>query len=162
MGEAVTLGIDPAAGGDRRDVDLKRELIEVPSVKGARVLRDGIGYLRLTQFARPTAFLLQQKLDELFEKDVDALVLDLRSNPGGLLASAIEVTEKFLPRGELIVSTKGRSGSGMENESRAGGGVHYADLPLVILVNGGSASASEIVAGALQDHKRAIGLGETT
>lgn len=141
-------------------VELVREVITVPSVKGTRVARNDIGYLRITTFADPTAALLQKELEKLVARGIKGLVIDLRNNPGGLLSAAVEVSEKFLKRGALIVTTKGREANGPETPIRAGGKHHYVDLPLAVLINGGSASASEIVAGALQDHKRAVLVGE--
>ncbi len=140
-----------------------RDDIEVASVKDTKMLEDGIGYIRITQFAEPTADSLKEALRELSEPDRDlrALVMDLRGNPGGLLSAAGGVAELFLPRGELIVFTKDRNGEPLQ-EFKATGSVHYRDMPLAILVNRGSASASEIVAGALQDHNRAILVGEKT
>jgi carboxyl-terminal processing protease len=98
---------------------------------------------------------------ELKGKGLEALILDLRNNPGGLLSSAIDISEKFLKRGELIVFTKGREGR-KGRRYTAKGRHRYLDFPMVILVNGGSASASEIVSGALQDHNRAILVGDKT
>lgn len=145
-----------------KEVEIVRAIIKVESVKGAAILEDGIGYVRLVQFNEPTADALQKSLDELAAKGMNALVLDLRNNPGGLLVSAVDVSQKFLKRGAKIVSTRGRPGVGVPSEYEARGKVHYLDYPIVVLVNGGSASASEIVAGALQDHRRAILIGEKT
>jgi carboxyl-terminal processing protease len=161
-GESVTILIGQVSDGTEREVDIIRDVIELPSVKGTRIVDDGVGYVRITQFARPTADLLQKALDSLQQEDMQALVLDLRSNPGGLLFSAIEVAEKFLKKNQVIVTTKGRKGVYPEKVSKARGDKHYTGFPVAILVNGGSASASEIVAGALQDHKRAVLVGSTT
>ena len=141
--------------------DLERAEIKVPSVKDTRMMEEGIGYIRITQFNEPTAMALQKDIDLLREQGMRALVLDLRNNPGGLLRSAIDVSQKFLRSREVIVSTQGR-GEGDEQVFRAGGRERLLDLPMVVLVNGGSASASEIVAGALQDHHRAVLVGEKT
>ncbi len=146
---------------DVQEVTIERADISVASVKDARMLEDGIGYLRVTQFNEPTADALQEKLDELSGQGMRALVLDLRNNPGGLLRSAIEVSQKFLPSRKVIVTTRGRT-FGDDQVYRAGGRDRLVDLPMVVLVNGGSASASEIVAGALQDHRRAVLVGEQT
>jgi len=146
---------------DVQEVTIERADISVASVKDARMLEDGIGYLRVTQFNEPTADALQEKLDELSGQGMRALVLDLRNNPGGLLRSAIEVSQKFLPSRKVIVTTRGRT-FGDDQVYRAGGRDRLVDLPMVVLVNGGSASASEIVAGALQDHRRAVLVGEKT
>ena len=146
---------------DVQEVTIERADISVASVKDARMLEDGIGYLRVTQFNEPTADALKEKLDELSGQGMRALVLDLRNNPGGLLRSAIEVSQKFLPSRKVIVTTRGRT-FGDDQVYRAGGRDRLVDLPMVVLVNGGSASASEIVAGALQDHRRAVLVGEKT
>jgi carboxyl-terminal processing protease len=161
-GSRVTLTIQPTDSEDRKRVEIVRDEIVVPNVKGARILRDGIGYIRLTVFAATTADSLQKGLDELMATNMTALVLDLRNNPGGLLASAIDVAQKFLKEDDLIVATQGRRGVADRVENRAMGNVHLTKIPIAILVNGGSASASEIVAGALQDHKRAVLVGSTT
>ncbi len=141
--------------------DLERAEIKVPSVKDTRLMEDGIGYIRITQFNEPTAMALQKEIDTLREQGMRSLVLDLRNNPGGLLRSAIDVSQKFLRSREVIVSTQGR-GDGDQQVFRAGGRERLLDLPMVVLVNSGSASASEIVAGALQDHHRAVLVGEKT
>ncbi|MFH0954326.1 MAG: S41 family peptidase [Verrucomicrobiota bacterium] len=146
---------------DIKDIELIRARINVPSVKDAKMLEEGIGYLRIIQFNEPTAKALQESLDKLAQENLRGLIVDLRNNPGGLLTSAIEVSEKFLKRGDLVVYTQGRNEKPQQT-FRAKGRHHYLDFPMVILVNGGSASASEIVAGALQDHQRAILVGEKT
>jgi len=146
------------------EITIIREEIDVASVKDANMVQDGIGYIRITQFNEPTGERLKAELETLVNEGLNGLVLDLRGNPGGLLTSAAEVAELFLPRGELIVFTKGRE-ENMENRRfKSNGLIHYTakDFPMVILVNGGSASASEIVAGALQDQKRAMLVGEKT
>ncbi len=150
---------------DNRDVKefaLVRDIIKILSVKGARVLEDGIGYVRITQFSEPTAAALREALEKLTKQNIRGLVLDLRNNPGGLLMSAIEVSQLFLKKGTPIVSTRGRDGVPTGPVVRSAGSLHYVDFPMVVLVNFGSASASEIVAGALQDNKRAALVGETT
>jgi len=141
---------------------ITREEIAVASVKDAKLLDGGIGYVRLTQFNEPTAEDLKGSLKKLTDQKMKALVLDLRGNPGGLLTAAGGVAELFLPRGDLIVFTKGRGGELADQRIKSSGNTHYADFPMVILVNGGSASAAEIVSGALQDHKRAVLVGEKT
>lgn len=144
-----------------KDFTIIRAEIEVASVKGAEIIEDGIGYVRITQFNTPTANDLQAALEDLEAQGMRALILDLRDNPGGLLNAAIEVSQKFLKRGDLVVYTQGRDPR-QKQQFRAGGRAHYTDLPMAILINRGSASASEIVAGALQDHRRAILVGEKT
>ena len=142
-----------------KEFELERAIINVPSVKDTRVLDGGIGYVRMLQFGEETAADLQTALDELEKEKVKALVLDLRSNPGGLLTAAVDVAQKFLKRGELIVFTRGRDHR-MERSYRARARHVFPNVPMVVLINGYSASASEIVAGALQDNRRAILVGE--
>ncbi len=148
--------------GELKDYTLTREEIKIASVKGARMLDDRIGYIRITEFSSPTALALRKAVESLLAKNMKALVLDQRNNPGGLLSSSIEVSDMFLPKGSVIVSTKGRGASSHQAPAKAGGPVHFTDFPMVILVNGGSASAAEIVSGALHDNKRAVLVGETT
>lgn len=145
-----------------KELEIVRAVIKVESVKGVAMLANQIGYIRITQFNEPTAEALQRALEKLLGQNMQGLILDLRNNPGGLLTSAVEVAQKFLKGGEKIVSTRGRSGTGVQTQYAARGRHHYTDFPMIILVNGGSASASEIVAGALQDYKRAILVGEKT
>ena len=160
-GTKVTIKVLRPKSQDIKAVELVRARINVPSVKDVAMMEDGIGYLRIVQFNEPTAKALQDALDKLRADGLRALIIDLRNNPGGLLTSAIEVSEKFIKRGELVVYTQGRDAKPQQT-FRAKGRVHYMDFPIAILVNGGSASASEIVSGALQDHKRAILVGEKT
>ena len=140
-------------------VTLTRETIKIQSVK-SQMLDDHIGYIRLTQFQEQTSADLKQALKQLLAQGAQSLILDLRNNPGGLLTSAVEVSEQFLPKNKLVVSIRGRSGAA--EEYRANGESPVTDLPMIILVNAGSASASEIVSGALQDWGRAVILGTTT
>ena len=140
------------------DVTLRRDTIKVRSVRAK--MFEGIGYLRVTTFSEQTTSGLKKEIGEMFREHGDKLqgfVLDLRNNPGGLLSEAISVSDAFLEQGE-IVSTRGR---GDENASRAYArpGDIAKGLPVVVLINSGSASASEIVAGALKDHRRAVLLG---
>ena len=143
------------------DVTLTREVIKIQSVK-SHTLPGGYGYLRITQFQEHTDDDVEKALHQL-EKDTGGmrgLVLDLRNNPGGLLTQAVKISDEFLDSG-LIVYTDGR----LENQKQkyfAHKANTWGDFPMVVLVNGGSASASEIVAGALQDHKRAMVLGTQT
>ena len=142
-----------------KEFELERAIINVPSIKDTRVLDGGIGYVRMLQFGEDTAVDLQTALDVLEKQKVNSLVLDLRSNPGGLLTAAVEVAQKFLRRGDLIVFTRGRDNR-MERSYRARARETFPDVPMVVLINGYSASASEIVAGALQDNRRAVLVGE--
>lgn len=137
--------------------ELKREEIELKYVKH-RMLEDNIGYLRLTQFGTDVNKDLEKSLEDLKSKGMKALIFDLRSNPGGELTQSIKVTSLFLEKGR-VVSTRSKRGKEIFYERE---GKYFGDFPLVILINGGSASASEIVSGALKDHKRAVLVGEKT
>lgn len=158
-GTKVTLKINRPARQESRTVTITREEIKVPSVKDTRIIEDGVGYIRITSFSEPTADALQKALESLQTNNLKALVLDLRNNPGGLLDSAREVAEKFLPRQAVVVSTHGRNPDDAKT-LKARGSTHLTNFPMAVLINSGSASAAEIVAGALQDHKRAVLLGE--
>jgi carboxyl-terminal processing protease len=144
-----------------KDYTIERAEIKVDSVKDAKILEDGIGYIRITEFKEPTADEFEKALTKLEAQGMNALILDLRNDPGGLLESAGKVAGKFVPAGEVIVSTEGRDLS-KKIVYRSEHGRKRLDDPLVILVNPGSASGSEIVAGALQDLHRAVLIGETT
>lgn len=158
-GEAGTRVILTLVRGEGRpfDVELERAVVKVASVR-TEDLGDGYAYLRITQFQNNTGDEVRRTLNRLIREDaLKGLVLDLRNNPGGVLQSAVEVADSFLDKG-LIVYTKGRlSNSDMRfNATRTN---PSKDVPVVVLINGGSASASEIVAGALQDHSRAVIMG---
>jgi len=140
------------------EVKITRAIIEVKSVKGD-MLAPGYAYLRVTQFQQPTVTLLSKKIRELKKRaggNLSGAVLDLRNNPGGLLNQAVAVSDLFLEKGN-IVSTKSRAGKSLSFDAQPGD--ILKGLPLVVLMNNGSASASEIVGGALQDHHRAIVMG---
>ncbi len=141
------------------DVTLRRAVITIQSVR-SRLEEPNIGYVRITSFSEKTDTELQKAVAKLQEEaggELIGFVLDLRNNPGGLLDQAIAVSDEFLDKGE-IVSTRGRDDSNAQRYNAEGGDI-LDGLPMVVLINGGSASASEIVAGALQDHHRAILLG---
>lgn len=137
--------------------ELKREEIELKYVKH-KMLENNIGYLRLTQFGTDVHKDIEKALDDLKKSGMKALIFDLRSNPGGELTQSIKIASMFLKSGK-IVSTRPKKGEEVFFERE---GKYYGDFPLVILINGGSASASEIVSGALKDHKRAVLVGEKT
>ena len=140
------------------DVTIVRDFIKIRSVRSE--IFDGIGYIRITTFSEQTTPGLMDAVDDFFREEGDNLkgvVLDLRNNPGGLLTEAISVSDAFLEEGE-IVSTRGRDADGGSHVYAKPGDIARG-LPMVILINSGSASASEIVAGALKDHKRAVVLG---
>jgi carboxyl-terminal processing protease len=159
-GTKVTLTIMRDGFERPKDFPLVRDIIQVKSVK-FKTLDDGYGYVRIAQFQEKTADDLQKALESLKEANkgkLSGLVLDLRNDPGGLLDQAVRVAEFFLDEGKLIVYTEGREkDSQMRFTSRKGD--KQPNYPIVVLINSGSASASEIVAGALQDHKRAVVMG---
>jgi carboxyl-terminal processing protease len=159
---AVSLTVTRKDEKNPLEFNLVREQIKIPSVKGTRLLEPGIGYIRITQFTENTAPELRDALDQLRKQDLRALVLDLRNNPGGLLNSAIEVSQIFLKPGLPIVVTRSRNPTNDPPPYTSGGPLHLTEFPMAILVNEGSASASEIVSGALQDHHRAILIGTRT
>lgn len=167
-GQKVTLTIYRSSNKETKDYALQREVIKVPSVKDAKMLdqsRTGnfkIGYVRITQFNEPTAQELSQRLGELQAQGMQALVMDLRFNPGGLLTSAVDVCGLFVPPKTMVVYTEGRGASQRREYYTDRNTKQHGNFPMVILVNGGSASGSEIVAGALKDLNRAILVGETT
>lgn len=145
---------------------VQREVIKVPSVRGARILDAGahprIGYVRVTQFSEPTGKEFARALDDLEKQGAEALVLDLRFNPGGLLTAAVDVAGEFLPSGSLVAYTEGRSAAAERRYLAPGKGHKARSYPVAVLVNGSSASGAEIVAGALKDTGRALLVGETT
>ena len=140
---------------------ITRANIQIQSVKDAGLVRSRIGYIRLTQFQEHTGSDFDKALRALAAEGMEGLILDLRNNPGGLLQVAIEIADKFIGGERLLVYTKGRIRT-QNIEFKSHGKAAFPDLPMVILVNKGSASGSEIVAGALQDWGRGIILGEPT
>ncbi len=138
---------------------LKRAPIPKHTVPYAFLLEDGVGYAKVNTFGQTTAQELREHLEALKENGMRALILDLRDNPGGALNAAVEVASLFLDRGQTVASVRGRS-VGLVRTFKAVRRGEFADLPLAVLLNLGSASASEIVAGALQDHDRAMVVGE--
>jgi carboxyl-terminal processing protease len=170
VGTSVTFTVEHALTGEAETFTIKREQIHVDTILGDRRKADDswdffldqdkrIGYIRLTAFSRDTASELRKALQQLESKQLRGLILDLRFNPGGLLTSAIEVADLFVADGR-IVSTKGRN-----TDERVWDAVKpgtFEGFPMVVLVNRYSASASEIVAACLQDHKRAVVIGERT
>jgi len=137
---------------------ITREVIHIEDVKHTQILENNIGYIRLTEFREDSAKAFREALDELGSQEANALIVDLRNNPGGLLNVAIKITEEFLAEGKTVVSTKGRRKS-QDTITKSTNTRHLIDWPMVVLINEGSASGSEIFAGAMQDNKRAIILG---
>lgn len=160
-GTEVKLSIYRPAQERTLDFSLKRERIRLESVRNAALRAGGIGYVQITQFSERTGDEFRQALVGLEKQGLRALVLDLRNNPGGLLDAAVAVCDTFFDRDELIVYTQGRSAESRESYRTRGrhGPRRY---PIAILVNGGTASAAEIVAGAMRDTKRATVVGERT
>jgi carboxyl-terminal processing protease len=167
-GAKLTLTLLRPSTKEIKEYALQRAEIKIQSVKGARLLDPEltgpykIGYIRLVQFNEPTADELSKALDELQKQGMQALVLDLRNNPGGLLNSAVDVCAQFLPPNTKIVSTQGRVASQQHDYSTSGAKKERPSFPMVVLINEGSASGAEIVAGALKDLHRAVLVGETT
>ena len=159
-GTEVTISIHREGLSELQEITIVRDVIPLHSVRST-MLEPGYGYIRITNFQNKTTADLKKELAELSDKgDLHGLILDLRNNPGGLLNQSIKVSDLFLEEG-IIVSTKGRlTDQNIEKKAHAHGKTYKQ--PLIVLVNQGSASASEIVAGALQDHKRALILGTQT
>lgn len=143
------------------DVEIRRDIIQVQSVRDAKMLTDHIAYVRIADFQETTYQDLTQALQKFDSESMKGLILDLRNNRGGLLDAAVAVCEEFLPEGTLVVKTKSRDSSQNE-EFRVHRVSSNPDYPIVVLINKGSASASEIVAGALQSHRRGIIVGTTS
>ena len=167
-GAKLTLTLLRPSTKEIKEYTLQRAEIKIQSVKGARLLDPEftgpfkIGYIRLVQFNEPTADELSKALDELQKQGMQALILDLRNNPGGLLNSAVDVCAQFLPPNTKVVSTQGRVASQQHDYSTSGVKKERPNFPMVVLINEGSASGAEIVAGALKDLHRAVLVGETT
>jgi carboxyl-terminal processing protease len=145
---------------ETKDFTIVREVIKIKSVK-FKMLENGIGYIKVTQFQEQTASDLSRALENLEEKHMNSLILDMRNNPGGLLNSAVDVTSFFLPADKLVVYIEDRDEKRIEYSS-SGDGKSEEEYPMIVLVNEGSASASEIVAGALKDWHRAVVIGTPT
>lgn len=158
-GTPVTITIMREGFEKPEDITIIRDIIKIKSVR-SKILDDGIGYIRLLQFQQKTASELEDTLIMLQKDNINSLILDLRNNPGGLLNSAVDVASYFLPPEKLVVSIKGKRDETVDFSTT--GDKHYLDYPMVVLVNEGSASASEIVAGALRDWERAMVLGTKT
>ncbi len=138
-----------------------REAIPTNSISYALILEPGVGYIRIKDFTRTTVRELDESIAKLSAAGMKKLILDLRSNPGGLLDAAVGVSDHFIEKGEMVVYTKGRTPDSFQ-EFRAPGVHPKLDVPLVVMINRGSASASEIIAGAVQDHDRGLVVGTTS
>lgn len=157
-GKSVSLTILRESDNKITQLKIVRDNIKVRAVKDAKILEGGIGVIRLTEFQEDASRDMDSAITALKTRGMRALILDLRNNPGGLLDAAVRVTEKFLEKGKLIVRLKGRK---IEKDTEYYSRLENAltDIPMIVLINEGSASGSEILAGCLQDHKRAVILG---
>ena len=159
VGTSLTLTIKREPVEDPLYFTVTRGVIKLETVK-SEIIEDHIGYMRISQFSEPTAETLREQINDLKVQGIDSMIIDLRNNPGGLLSSAIEIADMFLDEG-VIVSIRGRNRS-QNQVYKAHDRTFVPDLPLIVLVNKGSASGSEIFAGAIKDNKRGILIGETT
>ncbi|MDD5513023.1 MAG: S41 family peptidase, partial [Candidatus Omnitrophica bacterium] len=157
-GDPVNITVLRESENKLLDFKIVRDTIKIVDIKEARILEDGIGYMRLVEFRENTARNFSNAFNKLNKQGMRAFILDLRNNPGGLLDDAVKVAENFIKKGGMIVYTKSKNGQ-QNLEFIAGGNKPELDLPMVVMINAGSASGSEIVAGALQDYKRAIIVG---
>ncbi|HEX9962725.1 MAG TPA: S41 family peptidase, partial [Pyrinomonadaceae bacterium] len=160
-GKSVRVTVERALTLKTETLEIRRNVVPQPSIPDAYLLRPGIGYVDLSNgFNYTTEEELETALEDLREQGMTSLILDLRDNPGGILEQAVKVAEKFLPAGNTIVTQRGRFA--VDNRAWKSTSRRAENFPLVVLVNGGSASASEIVAGALQDYDRALIVGQNT
>ena len=143
------------------DLRVRRDEVHIPTVTASVMLDETTGYIKLAEFAENSDRELGRALGDLTKRGMKRLVFDLRGNPGGALDQAILVSSRFLPKGDLVVYTRGRV-NGSDQDYRAQERSDYLTVPMITLVNRSSASASEIVSGALQDHDRSLVIGETT
>ena len=161
LGTVVKVTVEHAATGQTETVTITRDAVSLPSIPQAYMVRPGVGYVAMTGgFNTTTSDEFQNALQDLHSKGMNMLVLDLRGNRGGLLIQAVRVANTFLQRGQMIVKQKGRIRGSAEEFAALND--NPDTVPLVVLVNGDTASAAEIVAGALQDHDRALIVGENT
>jgi carboxyl-terminal processing protease len=155
VGTSVTISVLREGEKETTDYEIVRQVIKLPSIK-YWTIAPNIGYIRLTQFIQTSSEDLEKAMIDLEEHGAKSIILDLRNNPGGLLTAAVEVGRKFIPKGD-IVSIKGRDG---EENTYSSFFKYHPIIPLIVLINEGSASASEIVAGAIKDNKRGLLLGK--
>lgn len=158
-GETVKLSILRESQKKLLEFKIARQVIKIRDIKQASILQDGIGYIRISEFSENTPRDFDSALDKLLKQNMNSLILDLRNNPGGLLDSAVKVSERFIPAGKLIISASGRDKS-QKFEVKSEAKKPIVALPLAVIINEGSASGSEIVAACLQDYKRAAILGK--
>lgn len=160
-GTEVTITVMREGAEKLLDFTITRDTIKIKSIRKAKLFDGNIGYIRLSEFQERSPQDMEEALRKLEKLGMESLILDLRNNPGGLLDSAVKVSEKFIPSGEVIVSTRGRL-KRQDMIFRSSGTDGHRTYPLVILISKGSASGSEIVAGAIQDYKRGVLLGTKT
>lgn len=160
VGSKVHLRILRASDPDVQEVEVERAVIRVPSVRDARMLDEDIGYIRVTQISEKTPDALREQVQELIDRGMEALVLDVRGNPGGSLDGAVELSQMFLRRGAEIASVRGRTGG--DRVYRAKGQRAWVAFPVAVIVNRGTAREAEVLASALKDNRRAVLVGEQT
>lgn len=160
-GTPVTITILREGLDETFDLTIIREIIKIKTVRPF-ILKDNVGYVKIRNFAATTAADFKEALADLKAKNVKYLILDLRYNPGGLLDAAVRIASQFIKEGKPIVSTKGRTVLRNDKFSSMGGEYSDIEIPMAVLINKGSASASEIVSGAIQDHHRGIIVGTTS
>jgi carboxyl-terminal processing protease len=163
-GTVITITIDRDGEKAPFDVEIERDIIKINSVPFHAIIdeKNKVGYLKLVSFTQVSSKEVEDAVRDLNAKGMKSLILDLRMNPGGLLKEAVGVAEEFLPKGDLIVYTQGRNPSQKSVFEASGDPVLANQVPLIVLVDMGSASASEIVAGAIQDHDRGVIMGNET
>ena len=157
-GTAVRLLVQREVLDEPFEAEIVRAEIEIPTVE-SRMLEDGIGYLKLNSFRSQAPAEVRSALTELLDEEPRGLILDLRDNPGGLLSASIEIASEFVAEGAIVLE---KGSNGLDQEHMAQGDGVATDVPLVVLVNGGTASAAEIVAGAIRDHDRGVLIGART
>lgn len=160
-GTEVTVGLRRAGYNELIEMAVERDEVNIPTLRGVFMIDNETGYVRLQDFSETTDRDLGQALEQLSRKGMKRLLLDLRDNPGGPLDQAIRVSDRFLPKGDMVVFTRGRTRNS-DQDYRAADAGDFGTMPIVVLVNRNSASAAEIVSGALQDHDRALVVGERT
>ncbi len=160
-GTTVTITIRRVGFAEPIRMTITRAEIPTKSVRYAFMLEPGVGYIMLSDFTHTSNKELYEAIEKLKKQGMQKLLFDIRGNPGGVLEQAVDVTDVFVPKGSMVVYTRGRTASSAQEFYAPGDGAHF-DQPLVVLVNRGSASASEIVAGAIQDHDRGLVVGQRT
>lgn len=161
-GSQVTLTIIRPGVEERIPFALTREVIKIHDIALAEFIEDGIAYIKLNSFSKNSSTELKKAIESLGPQNIHGLIFDLRDNPGGLLTEALDIVDLFVPKGEKVLSTKGRTEKSNQTFYTHDDPIISTDVPMTVLVNGGSASASEIVTGVLQDLDRAVVVGHAT